>query len=167
MTHALLESDTTIPNPIELAEEIMLSRALPFERPIEDELIAELTGSWCNYRLWLSWEESMGAFVVTSAFDIKIPARHRAQIFPLLARVNEHVLLGHFDLLSEDGGICYRYAQLLKEPRGVTAEFLEQIIDIALCECERFYPAFQSVLWGGKEAEHAFQMAVMEPAGEA
>lgn len=167
MSHVLLESETIVPNPIELAEEIMVSRELPFERPIDGELIAELNGSWCNYRLWLSWEENMGAFIITSAYDVKIPAKHRTLIYPLLAKINEHLLLGHFDMIGHDGSICYRYAQLLKEPRGINAELLEQIIDVALSECERFYPAFQSVLWGGKDTEQALQMAVMEPMGEA
>lgn len=167
MSHVLLESETIMPNPIELAEEIMVSRELPFERPIDGELIAEQAGSWCNYRLWLSWEENMSAFIITSAYDVKIPAKHRDLIYPLLAKINENILLGHFDMISHDGSICYRHAQLLKEPRSINAEMLEQIIDVAICECERFYPAFQSVLWGGKDIDHALQMAIMEPMGEA
>lgn len=167
MSHVLLESETIMPNPIELAEEIMLSRELPFERPIDGELIAELSGTWCNYRLWLSWEETMSAFIITSAYDVKIPAKHREHIYPLLAKVNENILLGHFDMISHDGSVCYRHAQFLKGPRSITAELLEQMIDVALSECERFYPAFQSVLWGGKDTDQALQMAILEPMGEA
>ena len=40
-------------------------------------------------------------------------------------------------------------------PPGASAESLEDMIDIALTECERFYPAFQFVLWGGKSPAEA------------
>ena len=41
------------------------------------------------------------------------------------------------------------------------------LVDIALSECERFYPAFQLVIWGGKPAEEAMATAMIEPIGEA
>ena len=35
---------------------------------------------------------------------------------------------------------------------GASAEQIEDLVEIALSECERFYPAFQLVVWGGKNA---------------
>ena len=46
----------------------------------------------------------------------------------------------------------YRHAVLLRGAPGASAESLEDMIDIAITECERFFPAFQFVLWGGKSA---------------
>ena len=40
-------------------------------------------------------------------------------------------------------------------------------MEIALNECERFYPAFQFVLWGGKEPQEAILAAMLETEGEA
>ncbi|MGH6959444.1 MAG: YbjN domain-containing protein, partial [Dongiaceae bacterium] len=34
-------------------------------------------------------------------------------------------------------------------------------------ECERFFPAFQFVLWGGKSPEEALAAAMLETVGEA
>jgi hypothetical protein len=46
-------------------------------------------------------------------------------------------------------------------------EPLEDLVDIALNECERFFPAFQFVLWGGKSPREALDAAMLEPVGEA
>jgi hypothetical protein len=36
-----------------------------------------------------------------------------------------------------------------------------------LIDCERFYPAFQYVVWGGKSASDALAAAMIETVGEA
>jgi hypothetical protein len=56
---------------------------------------------------------------------------------------------------------------LLRGARGASAESLEDMIDIAITECERFYPAFQFVLWGGKTPAEALEAAMLECVGEA
>ena len=43
----------------------------------------------------------------------------------------------------------------------------EDVVDIAFSECERFFPAFQFVLWGGKSPEEALAAAMLETVGEA
>ena len=44
---------------------------------------------------------------------------------------------------------------------------MEKLIEIALNECERFYPAFQFVIWGGKSPADAMAAAMLETMGEA
>jgi hypothetical protein len=41
------------------------------------------------------------------------------------------------------------------------------MVDIAITECERFYPAFQFVLWGGKTPAEALTASMLECVGEA
>ena len=41
------------------------------------------------------------------------------------------------------------------------------MIDSALTKCERFYPAFQFVLWGGKKPAEALEAAMLDCAGMA
>ena len=40
-------------------------------------------------------------------------------------------------------------------------------MEIAFTESERYYPAFQFVIWGGKDPEEAMAAAILETAGEA
>jgi hypothetical protein len=44
---------------------------------------------------------------------------------------------------------------------------IEDLLDTALVECERFYPAFQYVIWGGKSPSDALAAALVETMGEA
>ena len=85
----------------------------------------------------------------------------------MLALANEKLWLGHFGLESDDGMPVYRHAILLRGAGGASAESLEDLVDIALTECERFFPAFQFVLWGGKSPAEALAAAMLDCVGEA
>ena len=47
------------------------------------------------------------------------------------------------------------------------AEQAEAIAEAAVEECERFYPVFQFVLWGGKSPGEAIAAALIDTHGEA
>ena len=53
--------------------------------------------------------------------------------------------------------------------RGQKNDFrdAEAIAEAAMEECERFYPVFQFVLWGGKSPTEAIAAALIDTAGEA
>lgn len=158
---------TTVSNPLDIAEQLILDRDWLCDRPVDEELVAEVQSSWCNYRIWFTWQAELGVLIFSCAYDTKIHEKHRAKVFPLLAAVNEKLWLGHFDLSSDDGLIMYRHSQLLRGAGGATAEQLEDLLDIAITECNRFYPAFQSVMWGGNSCEQALEIAMMDTVGEA
>jgi hypothetical protein len=98
---------------------------------------------------------------------MRVPKAKRLPVHSLLAMVNEKMWLGHFDLWSEDGLPIFRHAMLLRGTQGATAEQIEDLVNVALSESERFYPAFQFVIWGGKPPEEAVAAALIDPVGEA
>ncbi len=160
-------SPSSILNPIDTAEQLIMDRDWLCDRPVDEELIAEVTSGWCNYRIWFTWQQELGVLIFSCAFDTKIPDRHRAALYPLLAEINEKLWLGHFDVCSDEGLITFRHALLLRGTQGATDQQLEDLMDIAVVECDRFYPAFQSVMWGGKTIKEAVDIALMDPIGEA
>ena len=101
------------------------------------------------------------------ALDMKVPAKKRTPVYALLAMGNEKLWLGHFDLWSEEGLPVFRHAVLFREGIAANAELIEDLVDIAVSECERFYPAFQFVIWGGKDPAEAITAALLETEGEA
>ena len=103
----------------------------------------------------------------TCAFDLKVPEKQRGPLFELLALANEKLWLGHFGLEGDEGTPVFRHAVLLRGTNGASAESLEDLVDIALTECERFFPAFQFVLWGGKSPADAMTGAMLDCVGEA
>ena len=160
-------SERACANPIDLVERIASSNEWVFERAGENELAVEVGGCWCDYHLHFCWREDAHALHLSCAFDMRVPKGKLAPVHHLLAMVNEKMWLGHFDLWSEDGLPLFRHAVPLRGTPGASAEQLEDLVDVALRECERFYPAFQFVIWGGKDAAEAVAAAVIDPVGEA
>jgi hypothetical protein len=58
--------------------------------------------------------------------------------------------VGHFDMWTQDGMIMYRHALVLPAASRSTAAQCEALLDAALDTCERYFPAFQFVVWAGK-----------------
>ena len=129
--------------------------------------MVEINGRWCDYRLYFVWQEEISAMHFSCGFDMKVPKNRRAPIYELLALANEKLWLGHFDISAEDNSPAFRHAVLLRGVLGASVEQVEDLVDIAVSECERFYPAFQLVVWGGKSASQALTAAMIDPVGEA
>ncbi len=161
------EPEESLGNPLDLVEQVAIANEWPFHRQNEDELAADLSGHWCQYRLWFCWHPDLGVLHLSCALEMKVPANKRAAIHGLLALANEKLWLGHFDLWSEENLPVFRHAVLLREGAGMNGELLEDLVDIAVTECERFYPAFQFVIWGGKSPVEALTAAMLETEGEA
>lgn len=154
-------------NPLDILEQIIAANEWTFERRSDGEMAAEAPGKWCDYGLFFSWSHEISAMHFTCAFDLKVPANRRERLFELLAMANEKLWIGHFGLESEDGVPVFRHSVLLRGAPGASAESLEDLVDIALTECERFFPAFQFVLWGGKSPGDALAAAMLDCVGEA
>ena len=164
---SMVEAHSPIGNPIDLVEEIVVANDWAHDRASEEEMIVEISGRWCDYRMYFLWQEELSALHFSCGFDMKVPKRRRSALYELLALANERLWLGHFDLAAGESSPAFRYASLLRGAGMVTSEQVEDVVDIALSECERFYPAFQLVIWGGKPAAEALAAAMIDPVGEA
>lgn len=161
-----LETRVVVANPIDLVEEIVQTNSWPHDRSSDEEMVVEVGGRWCSYRLHFVWERSVNALQFSCAFEMKVPRLRRAAIYELLAAVNERLWIGHFDL-ADDQSPVFRQGVLLRGAIGASVEQIEDLVDISVTECERFFPAFQLVVWGGKPAQEAIAAAMIEPVGEA
>jgi hypothetical protein len=153
-------------NPIDLLEELVSANEWRFDRTNDGEMVVEIGGNWCDYRMYFSWQEDLAAVYFSCLFDVRIPAQKRPQAIDLVAMINEKLWLGHFDLCSEDLVPMFRHTMLMRGG-NTSIEPLEDLVDIALNECDRYFPAFQFVLWGGKSPREALDAAMLDPVGEA
>ena len=153
-------------NPLDLVERIVSEHEWPFDRPSDQDLSVSVAGSWCDYHLGFTWAHDLAALQVSCTFDLKVPSRRRSDVHALLALVNERMWCGHFDLWSEEALPMFRHVLLLRGS-GPTNGQVEDMIEIAITECERFYPAFQFLIWGGKRPDEALAAAILETVGEA
>jgi hypothetical protein len=97
---------------------------------------------------------------------MRIPKEKSTPIYELLAIINEQLWLGHFSIWTEEGLPMYRHALPLRGASKPSLEQIEDLIDTAMIECERFYPAFQYVIWGGKTPLEALDASLIETVGE-
>lgn len=154
-------------NPLDILEQIIAANEWAFERRSDGEMAAEAPGKWCDYGLHFSWSHEISAMAFTCAFDLKVPAEKREKLYELLALANDRLWIGHFGIEAEDGVPVFRHSVLLRGATGASAESLEDMVDIAITECERFFPAFQFVLWGGKSPADALAASMLDCVGEA
>jgi hypothetical protein len=61
----------------------------------------------------------------------------------------------------------FRHALLLAGGVEASGRQCEVLLSAALDACERFYPAFQFVVWAGEGAREALEAAMFETAGQA
>ncbi len=167
MTALSLETAASGANPIDLVEEIVQANEWAHDRASDEEMLVEIAGRWCSYRLLFVWQREINALHFTCGFEMKVPKARRMAVFELLAVVNERMWLGHFDLAPDDHSPVFRQGVLLRGAAGASVEQIEDLVDISVSECERFYPAFQLVVWGGKSPEEALAAAMIDPVGEA
>ena len=85
----------------------------------------------------------------------------------LLALVNEQLWVGHFDMWSNGSVLLYRHAMLLGDEGLLSLAQAQIAVEAAVEECDRFYPAFQFVLWGDKTPAEALASSMVDAAGEA
>jgi hypothetical protein len=153
-------------NPLAVVEDIASDNNWAFERA-GDEVTIVSKGDWTDYQLSFTWMSEIEALHLACAFDMKIPPARRPETQRLIAAINEQLWIGHFDLWTHTGMIMHRQALVL--PGGLTASTAqcESMLVGAIHACERYYPAFQFVVWAGKTAQEAMNAAMFETEGEA
>ena len=154
-------------NPLDLFERLAALNDWTFDRDSEDELSVSVTGGWSEYHVAITWLAEVEALHIACAFDLKVPERRRGEVLQLVGLVNEQLWLGHFDLWSSEGVVMYRHALLLSGGAEATDEQAAALIKSAIDACERYYQAFQFVVWAGKTAKEGLEGAMLETAGEA
>ncbi|MFZ9394985.1 MAG: YbjN domain-containing protein [Erythrobacter sp.] len=159
------ESDDAAP--VEMLAALFEARGWPFEITSEDELAGEVQGSWAKYQLKAIWRAEDNVLQLLCLPDIRVGQDKLRQAYELLALVNEQMWLGHFDIWSNGNVLLYRHGALLGSEGLLSLDQAQALVEIAIDECDRFYPAFQFVLWGDKSPRSALEAALVDAAGEA
>ncbi|MGB3721966.1 MAG: YbjN domain-containing protein [Pacificimonas sp.] len=164
-----VEADAAAP-PLDMLAHYFEAHGWSFDRLGEDEIVAKVEGSWTTYQLRALWREHERVLQFIAFPDVKVPEDKRGAIHETLGLINEQMWLGHFEMWSTDGTLTFRHGVLLEDGSGETGLSLgqtETVVEAAVDECERYYPVFQFVLWGGKSPRDALEAALVDTAGEA
>ena len=154
-------------NPLDVVERLASGNDWSFERASDDEITILVTGRWTDYQLSYTWMDDIEALHLACAFDLKVPERRSAEVKALISMINERLWVGHFDLWVTEGMIMFRHALVLAGGTEASGKQCEALLDNGLQACERYFSAFQFVVWAGKTAKEALEAAMFETSGEA
>jgi hypothetical protein len=154
--------------PIDMLERYFGAHSWTYERD-DDEIVAKVKGSWTEYELRAIWREDDGVLQFLCFPDVRAADDRRAAMYEAVGLVNEQLWIGHFELWSSSGILLFRHAAMVDGEDGgtMTLAGAELLVESAIDECERFYPVFQFVLWGGKSPKDALAASLIETQGEA
>ena len=153
--------------PLDMLAALFEARGWEYDVISDEEVTAEFKGSWTSYQLRAIWRDEDNALQLLVFPDVTVPTEKHETIYKALGLINEQLWLGHFDLWSQNGIILFRHGSLLPPNGMLGVDQAQTIIDVALDECERFYPVFQFIIWGEKSPEDALAAALRETHGEA
>ncbi len=154
-------------NPVDLVERLAVHKQWSFDREEDDEISIVVSGSWSDYNIAFTWLPELEALHMACAFDLKVPNARRNETLALISAINEQLWIGHFDIWPQDGVIMFRHAMLLAGGATLNSQQCESALTNAVFACERYYQAFQFVVWAGKTSREALATAMLETQGEA
>jgi hypothetical protein len=154
-------------NPLDQIEELAMTNEWMVERDGDDEVNMIIEGGWTDLHLCINWHRELEGLHLACTFDLKIPPARREEVSRLAALINEQLYFGHFDVWRREGVVLFRNGLLLTGGAEATGSQCEALIRLALESCERYFPAYQFVIWAGKGAEEALQSSLLETVGEA
>ena len=153
-------------NPLDLIEHIAGKHDWTMDRVTDDELTLTVAGQWTDYRVSFNWRGDLATLHRASPFDAKIPKTRLNEVYRLVAQINEQLWLGHFDVWISEGLIMYRHGLMLNGTVATDGQ-CEALFKAALEACERYYQAFQFVVWAGKESREALASSMFDTEGRA
>lgn len=153
--------------PVEMLRALFAAHGWVHELVDEEEVCGEVPGSWTTYRMRGIWRAEDRVLQILCLPDLRVPAPRLGAACELVALINEQMWLGHFEVWSQGSVLLYRHGLMLPEDGLLSLDMAQRAIEAAIGECDRFYPAFQFLLWGEKPPREALAAALVDAAGEA
>lgn len=167
MSIELILSPEKLADPLDALETAAIGLECDVERVGERELHVMLPSVWRDIGLWFTWRPELATLQIGAPLDLKAPMARLAETSQLITMVNERVWVGHFDLWTDDNSIVFRNAAILPPHGALDPAQAEALIKSVSEAIDRFFPAFNFLIWGGKEPADALQSSMFETAGTA
>ena len=154
-------------HPIDIVEHLAQHNEWDFDRIGDDQIAMAVEGQWRTYSITLAWSGFDETLRMICTFDMDPPADKMPALYNILNDVNDRCWAGAFTYWGEQRLMVYRYGLVLAGGQDASAEQIDTMIGAAVVSAERYYPAFQLVVWGDQEPAEALQVAIAEAYGRA
>lgn len=167
MSIELVKPRPATTDPLDAIEAVAGALGHDAERIADGELHLSVPGLWRDSGLWFTWRAELSTLQMGAPLDLKVPAGRVGEACRLLAMANERLWIGHFDLWSDDRGLVFRNSLVLSESGALDKGQARRLIEGAGEAIDRFFPAFNFFIWGGKSPEESLEASLFETAGNA
>ncbi|SDK21684.1 YbjN domain-containing protein [Aliiruegeria lutimaris] len=154
-------------HPIDIVETLAENNAWDFDRIAEDQIAMAVEGQWRTYSITLAWSAYDETLRLICTFEMEPPEERLPKLYEALNKINDACWAGAFTYWREQQLMTYRYGLVLGGGQTPHPEQIDRLIGTAVMAAERYYPAFQLVVWGDQEPEEAMQVAIAEAFGRA
>ncbi|MGR3273389.1 diacylglyceryl transferase [Thalassococcus profundi] len=164
LSEQYLEEDI---HPIDIVEHLAEHHDWDFERIADDQIAMAVEGQWRTYSITLAWSGYDETLRLICTFEMEPPANKLPQLYEGLNSVNDQCWAGAFSYWAEQQLMVYRYGLVLAGGNVASPEQIDTLITAAVLSAERYYPAFQLMVYSDKTPREALQVAIAEAYGRA
>lgn len=164
LSESYIEDDI---HPIDIVEHIASHHEWEFDRVTDDQIAMVVQGQWRSYSITLAWSAYDETLRMICTFEMEPPSETLPALYETLNEVNDQCWAGAFTYWQEQALMVYRYGLVLSGEQIASAEQIDTMITAAVLSSERYYPAFQLVVYGGRSPKDALQVAIAEAYGRA
>ncbi len=154
-------------HPIDIVENIAAYHDWDFDRIGQDQIAMAVEGQWRTYSITLAWSSYDETLRLICTFEMEPPEARLPQLYETLNAVNDQCWAGAFTFWAHQKLMVWRYGLVLTGEQVASAEQIDTLINAAVMSAERYYPAFQLVVWGDRSPKDALQVAIAEAYGRA
>ncbi|PRY21819.1 hypothetical protein CLV78_10890 [Aliiruegeria haliotis] len=154
-------------HPIDIVEALAEDNSWDFDRIADDQIAMAVEGQWRTYSITLAWSPFDETLRLICTFEMEPPEDRLGQLYEALNTVNDNCWAGAFTYWREQQLMTYRYGLVLAGGQMASPDQIDRLIGTAVMAAERYYPAFQLVVWGGQSPKDAMQVAIAEAFGRA
>lgn len=164
LSEQFLEDDI---HPIDMVESLAAQHDWEFDRIADDQIAMAVEGQWRTYSITLAWSGYDETLRMVCSFEMEPPEDKLPQLYEALNAINDQCWAGAFTYWREQKLMVYRYGLVLAGGQMASLDQINTLIGTAVMSAERYYPAFQLVVWGDRKVEDALQVAIAEAYGRA
>ena len=164
LSETYLEDDI---HPIDIVQNIATHQDWEFQRIADDQIAMAVVGQWRTYSITLAWSDYDETLRLICTFEMGPPVDSLPALYETLNEVNDQCWAGGFTYWQEQALMVYRYGLILSGEQTASPEQIDTMISASVLSAEKYYPAFQLVVYGNRSPKDALQVAIAEAYGRA
>ena len=154
-------------HPIDIVEHLAEHHEWEFDRIEENQIAMAVQGQWRTYSITLAWSGFDETLRLICSFEMEPPTEKLKDLYETLNVANDRCWTGAFTFWEEQRLMVYRYGLVLAGGQIATAEQIDTMISSSVLAAEKYYPAFQLVVYDNQSPDEAMQVAIAEAYGQA